>query len=277
MAKRSKEKEKRLGVLPKDNIGNFYELTWTTLMILYAFFNDELILVVIHGKQGYGKSTMAAIISAQCYGVINLMNKIIEREGLLEGKTLSKQRRIKIKLFEQLLKENAEFEYDWKNTKEYFAFKPEEFLLATADIEEKIPMGIVDDAGMWLNTMDYQNPFVKAVGRFFEVARTKYGAIVFTCSDLKQIFTKLRNMPHVYTIRIIKESGGNPDSRIGIIHEGWESEDLKRSGRSVLLFDGFVAHMPEPFFDWYYPIRTKLADEGTAQMIHEFKKSIGRE
>jgi len=282
MVKISKEKEKRLGVLPKDNVGTFYELTWTTIMILYAYFNDELILVVIHGKQGYGKSTLASIVSAQCYGVKNLMDDILDKEGMLEGKTLSEQRKIKIRLFEKLIRENAEFEYDWKTTKKYFAFKPEDFLISTADIEEKIPMGIVDDAGMWLNTMDYQNPFVRAVGKFFEVARTKYAAIVFTCSDLKQIFTKLRNMPHVYTVRIIKSKsrsgeGSHPDERIGIIHEGWESEDMKKSGRTVLLFDGFVAHMPEPFFEWYYPIRSELSNEGVAQMVKEFKKLIGRE
>ena len=277
MVKRDKDKEKRLGTLPKDDIGTFYELTWTAIMILYAYFNDELILIVMHGKQGYGKSTLAAIVSAQCYGVINLMNDILEENNLLEGKTLSQQRKIKIKLFERLMDENAEFKYDWKATKKYFAFKPEEFLISTADILEKIPTSIVDDAGIWLNAMDYHNPFVKAVGKFFEAARTKYGAIIFTCSDLKQIFTKLRDMPHVYTIRIIKESKTDPDSRIGIIHEGWESEDLKKSGRTVLLFDGFVAHMPEPFFEWYQPIRTQLANEAVAVMVKEYKKVIGRE
>lgn len=273
MVKRKREQPKRLGVISKDNIGHFKEISWTALMILYAFFNDELILIVIHGKQGYGKSTLASIVSAQVYGALEVIDKELEdNPKLLEGKSLSKQRRVKIKLLERLIEENREFTYDWNSTKENFAFKPKEFILLTLRIKKKKPMCIVDDAGMWLNNMDYHNPFVRAVGRFFEVARTKLGAIVFTCSDLKQVFTKLRNMPHVYTIRIIKDSGGSVDDRIGIIHEGWESEDLKKSGRKKLMFDGFVAEMPDKFYRWYKPIRDKLADEGTRLMFEEFEK-----
>lgn len=277
MAKRKKEQPKRLGVLSKDDVGSFQELSWTALMILYAFFNDELILIVIHGKQGYGKSTLASIVSAQVYGALKVINKTLEEDPkLLKGKSLSKQRRVKIKLLERLIEENAEFKYDWNSTKKNFVFKPKEFILLTLRIKKKKPMCIVDDAGMWLNNMDYHNPFVRAVGRFFEVARTKLGAIVFTCSDLKQVFTKLRNMPHVYTIRIIKSRESTDiDDRIAIIHEGWESEDMKKSGRRKVMFDGFVAEMPDEFYRWYKPIRDKLADEGTRLMFEEFEKMAG--
>lgn len=272
MTKKDKKESKRLGVLSKDDIGCFQEITYTALMVLYAFFNDELILIVIHGRQGYGKSTLASIVSAQAYGALNKINKILQdNPKMLEGKTISKQRRIKIRLLEQLIDENAEFLYDWTETKNKFIFKPREFISTTMKIKKKTLTCIVDDAGMWLNNMDYQNPFVKAVGRFFEIARTKYGAIIFTCSDLKQVFTKLRNMPHVYTIRVIK-TGETADSRIGIIHEGWESEDLKRSGRTKLMFDGFVAEMPDKFYRWYQPIRLRLANEGTRLMFEEFEK-----
>jgi hypothetical protein len=270
------DKTKRLGVIHDENIGQFKQLTWTALLILYAYFNDELILIVIHGKQGYGKSTLASIVSAQCYGILKKLNEDQDLQEQLKNKTESKQRRIKIKWMEQKIKENDTFQYDWSTTKNFFIFKPYDFICKAVDIKEKKPLCVVDDAGMWLNAMDYQDKFVRAVGKFFEVARTKYGAIVFTCSDLKQIFTKIRNMPHVYTIRIIKEGTGskgrNPDLRVGLIHEGWESEDLKRSGRTVLLFDGFVAEMPEPFYRWYKPIRKDLAAEGINQMFAEFEK-----
>lgn len=275
--RRMEKESKKLGVLPKDHTGSFNELTYTALMIIYAYLNDELILIVIHGKQGYGKSTLASIVSAQCYGVIQKMNQDEELTNQLKGQSLSKQRRIRIKWLNNCIDNDESFTYNWDKTWEYFVFRPEDFITQAMGIKQKKPLCVVDDAGMWLNTMDYQNPFVRAVGKFFEVARTKYGAIVFTCSDLKQIFTKIRNMPHVYTIRVIKESGrsgasSNPDRRIGIIHEGWESEDMKKSGRSVLLFDGFVAEMPDNFFNKYNPKRTLLADEGTRKMFEEFEK-----
>ena len=115
---------------------------------------------------------------------------------------------------------------------------------------------VVDDAGLWLNSMDFHDPLVKAVGKFLEVARTKWGAILFTCSDQQQVFSKLRNMPHVYTVRIIKEATGKHrqrNRRIAKIHEGWMTEDLKRSGKKVIGVDVYYTRMPSRFYNWYKP------------------------
>lgn len=271
---------KRLGIISENLIGHFRDLTWTSVMILYAYLNDEFILLVIHGKQGYGKSTLASIVTMQVYGVKKVLDEYFDKhQELFKDKTKKQQRRIKKKIFEQFIEENKEFIYDIDKAKKNIVFKPEQFLLLLAQTPRKQPTAVIDDAGMWLNALDYHNRFVKAVGKFFEVARTKFGALIFTCSDLKQVFTKLRNMPHVYTIRIIKAksthgAGHNPDERIGIIHEGWETEDLKRSGRTMLLFDGFVAEMPESFYSWYQPLREKLTNEGIKEMVDEFNKMV---
>lgn len=275
MVIRSKDESKRLGVLKKDNNGYFRELTFTALMVLYAFFNDELILIVIHGRQGYGKSTLASIAQSQVYGAYDRIKEVVgEQYPGFDEFTVKRQRKVYIQTLNELINSDEMFTYNWKKTKDMFVFKPEDFINKTVSVKKKVPCCVVDDAGMWLNSMDYQNPFVKAVGRFFEVARTKYGAIIFTCSDLKQVFSKLRNMPHVYTIRVIKE--GHGESRIGIIHEGWESEDLKKSGRTKLLFDGFIAEMYDPFYRWYQPIRVGLANEGTELMWKEFEKLMNK-
>jgi len=218
-------------------------LSW---MIINSFKNDELILVVIHGKQGYGKSTYASIVMSQVYSYLNHNND-----------------------------DSKIYKYDWKNTKNYFIFQPREFLTLSRNQRFKAPVCCVDDAGMWLNSMDFNNPLVKAVGKFLEVSRTKWGAILFTCSDLNQVFSKIRNMPHVYTIRVTKQAIGKiaPNRRVATIFEGWRSEDLKRSGRKTKYMDIIqYCHMPDNFYKWYKPERDKLADQGLDDLEQQLNR-----
>lgn len=217
-------------------------------LIISAFYNDELVLIVIHGKQGFGKSTYASIIIAQVYSYI-------------KGKEKNPDATV--------------FEYDWKTARKYFVFKPRDFLTLSRKQNKKAPCSCVDDAGLWLNALDFNNPLVRATGKFLEVARTKWGAIMFTCSDLKQIFTKIRNMPHVYTIRITKYGTGEvnqKDRRMAKIFSGWVSEDLKKSGRKTKYIDIFYAEMPNIFYEWYKPERDKLSDQGLDELELELDK-----
>lgn len=214
------------------------DLLHLSMMIIDAYNNNELILVVIHGKQGYGKSTYASIVLAQVYGYIYTIKNNPDAQ---------------------------EFKYNWSITKNYFVFKPRDFLTLSRKQTNQSPGCCVDDAGMWLNSMDFTHPLVKATGKFLEVARTKWAAILFTCSDLRQVFSKIRDMPHVYTIRIIKRASSTkaPHRRIATIFEGWRSEDLKKSGRKTKYMDVVqYCHMPDDFYRWYKPERDKLADQG---------------
>ena len=224
------------------------ELLHLSQMIISAYYNDELILVVIHGKQGFGKSTYASVVIAQVIGYI-------------KGKEKDPNA--------------TTFRYDWTAAKNYFAFKPRQFLTLSRKQKKKSPCTCVDDAGLWLNAMDFNNPLVKATGKFLEVARTKWAAILFTCSDQKQVFSKLRNMPHVFTIRITKRGTGkegHKDRRTAIIYSGWASEDLKKSGRKTKAIDVFYADMPMEFYNWYKPLRDSLADTGLNELQLELDK-----
>jgi len=215
-------------------------------MIIDAYENDELILVVVHGKQGYGKSTYASITMSQVYGYFN--NNMDDVDV---------------------------YHYDWKTTRDYFIFRPHEFLTLSRKQKDKAPVCCVDDAGMWLNSMDFNDPLVKAVGKFLEVSRTKWACILFTCSDLNQVFSKIRNMPHVYTIRITKHGATDesPNRRIATIYEGWRSEDLKKSGRKTKYIDIINnCHMPDDFYKWYKPKRDALADQGLNELEEQLKK-----
>ena len=235
-------------VLNRYNTFTENELLYLSKMIISAYYNDELIIVVVHGKQGYGKSTYASIIIAQVCGYI-------------KGKQKNPDATV--------------FEYDWQAAKQYFAFQPRDFLTLSRRQNNKSPVCCVDDAGLWLNSMDYHNPLVKATGKFLEVARTKWACIMFTCSDLKQIFTKIRNMPHVYTVRITKQGAGRNqqrDRRFATIYEGWVSEDMKKSGRKTKYLDVYYAEMPPVFYNWYQPERNKLADSGLDELELELNK-----
>lgn len=268
-------KEKYVGLGSGKDIRNLAQ------KILIAFYNDELILIVVHGKQGYGKSTLASVISAQVHGVVNEIDKQLEEHPeLIEGLTESKIRKKKLALLKNMIENDVPFEYDWATTKKFFVFKPRQFLTLCAKQKTKAPLAIIDDAGLWLNAMDFQNPIVKAVGKFLEVARTRWGAILFTCSDLNQIFSKLRNMPHVFTVKITKHTHGGEyiDRRAATIYEGWTSEDLKKRGTKTRAIDMFYAKMPgeenlpDTFYGWYKPERQKLTVEG----LDELEKALNK-
>ena len=234
-------------------------------MILYAYYNDELILIVVHGKQGYGKSTYVAIISAQVYGVVNKVNELVSQTDT-NGMSEKQLRKLDIKFLNEIINGEHSFVYDWKTIRRFFVFKPRQFLTISRNVRGKTPCCIVDDAGLWLNSMDYYSPEVKAVGKILEVARTMWGGIIFTCSDQQQIFGKIRNMPHVYTIRITKRS--NDPRRIARVFKGWVSEDLKKHGRKTIAMDVYYPEMPgdlkdkSSFYAWYKPEREKLANAG---------------
>lgn len=219
-------------------IYNESELFYLSEKILEWYYNDELGIVIIHGQQGYGKSTYGLVSGAEVYG---------HNE---KAKT---------------------FYYDWDTVKEYTVFTPRQFLKLSRKQYQKAPLVIWDDAGYWLNALDYYDPLVKAVGKFMEVARSKWGAIVFTCSDQKQILSKIRNIPHAYTIKIIKGATPNKynpehkwkqDRRLAKVHKSWVSEDLKKTGRKTKNYDVFYAHMPNYFYRWYKPFRDSFCDQG---------------
>lgn len=225
-----------------------YNLFYLSERILDWYYNDELGIVIIHGQQGYGKSTYAAISCAEVYGHD---------------------------------KKQRQYKYDWEAVKAHIVFTPRQFLTLSRQTQVKDRVIIWDDAGYWLNSLDYYHPLVKAVGKFIEVARSKWGAIVFTCADLRQIMGKVRNIPHAYTIPIRKggtPSKDNPDykykrlRRYAKVHKSWCSEDLKKSGKKGKEIDIFYARMPESFYTWYKPFRDSFCDQGLGDIETELDK-----
>ena len=55
---------------------------------------------------------------------------------------------------------------DFDSVKQWMIFQPKEFLDKVLEVEEKQKCLIWDDAGYWLFSLDWYEPFVKAVSRW---------------------------------------------------------------------------------------------------------------
>ena len=55
---------------------------------------------------------------------------------------------------------------DYESVKPWVVFKPEEFLDKVLEVDEKEKALIWDDAGYWLFSLDWYEPFVKTVSRW---------------------------------------------------------------------------------------------------------------
>lgn len=248
------------------------ELFYLSEKILEWFYNDELGIIIIHGQQGYGKSTYGAISCAEVYG-----------HDL----------------------ENHRFYYNWDAVKKHMVWHPRNFIeLSKSKIppndpfhkihihsKKKEPMVLWDDAGYFLNSMNWNDKFCIEVGRYLELARSRWGAIVFTCSHQQQVLSKIRNIPHAWSIPIRKMATpkrGKPgyrskhDLRYAKLHKSWCSEDLKRSGKKGKECDVFHAHMPGRF-DAKYPNsldengKVLYIDPKTGDYTHNAFSKDGRE
>ena len=219
------------------------ELFYISEKILEWFYNDELGIIIIHGQQGYGKSVYACVSCAEVYG--------------------------------HDMDEHT-FYYNWEAVKRHIVWTPKDFIDLSLkkpplwdeknykihpNSDKKEPLIVWDDAGYWLNAMDYHHPLCIAVSKYLEVARSRWGAIVFTVSDQRQILTKIRGIPHAWSIPIRKTATPKRgtekyrwkhDRRFAQLHKSWCSEDLKKYGKKGEQGDIFHARLPGRF-DPKYP------------------------
>jgi hypothetical protein len=226
------------------------ELFYLSEKAIEWFTNDELGIILIHGQQGFGKTTYACISCAEVYGHdIN----------------------------------NSNFFYNWEAVKKHIVWTPRQFIelckekpkpndkryMIHPNSDKKEPMVVWDDAGYWLNAMDYRDKLCVQISKYLEVARTRWGTIVFTVSDQRQILNKIRGIPHAWSIPIRKTATPkrtNPrykwqhDLRYAHLHKSWCSEDMKRSGKKGKEGDLFYARMPPKFYKWYKPFRDSYCE-----------------
>jgi len=208
----------------------------TTNIVNQAYYQDEFQLIVVYGPLGFGKSAFAMKVATEIYG-------------------------------------------DYEKVKNYVVFHPKDFVercLRMSEQQKRDKLLIWDDAGLWLFYMQFTDPFVQAVIKYMNVARTNWAAMILTTPSPAWVAHKLRNFPQNISIKIIKEGSDlkNPSKpRIAKAYRSWVAPDFRHQGVRLMYQDQFSAMLPNDFFwNWYKPLRDTYALEAGQNMQRELLK-----
>jgi len=187
--------------------------------------NNEFKLIIIEGDHGYGKSAYAN----------NAIAEVHSDDGIHSN-------------------------WDLKNFKRFLGYHPAAVLEHFFNMRKREKVFHWDDAGAWLNALDYQDPFVKDFNKYLQVARTDWAAIILTCIDRDDVARKIRNLRHTITVEITKESNDAAHKyrrkAEAVIYYRNKKGDLRWTPQWDELFN---CKMPDSFYNWYQPLRRKYA------------------
>lgn len=164
---------------------------------------------------------------------------------------------------------------DYNQVKDYLDFPPKAFVERLLRMKRREKMIIWDDMGLWLFVLDWFNPFVKAVCKYMNVARTDWAFIFGNTPTPKMVAKRIHNFPEIIRVKISKEGSNikNPGKpRIATAYQVWMSPDLKKTGVRKIFQDRYNAMMPDDFFKWYKPKRDYYATIAKQMMYKELTK-----
>jgi len=211
----------------------------TSEIINDAYYQDEFKLFIVYGPLGIGKSAFSLKVAAEIYG-----------------------------------------SYD--KVKDHIVFHPKDFVdkcLTMSQKGKREKLLIWDDAGLWLFHMDYWDPFVQAVIKYMNVARTNWAAIILTTPSPSWVQHKLRYFPQNITIKILKQASDKDHSgkpRLAKAYRSWVAPDFRHTGVRLMYVEKFNAMLPMEFYwDWYKPLRDSYAlqaSEGMRKQLDKLQK-----
>jgi len=146
-----------------------------------------------------------------------------------------------------------------ENLSKYVGFHPAQVLRDWSSFNEKIMAYVWDDAGLWLHALDWNSPFVKATGKYLNVAGTDFGGLILTSPLPTWISAKVRGIPQAVSIKIKKVAGNKwqQDLRRGTAYRWWMAPDMKHSG------------VYKPRRDYYAKLAKKLMRENLKSLPPE--------
>lgn len=209
---------------------------------LYA--NDQSQIFIIEGGAGYGKTAYGVNLIAEAYSI----------DGV-----------------------NGNWDIDL--LKRHIGFHPQKVLEKwNAAHKEKAFMW--DDAGAWINAMDFNHPLIKKISKSLQTVRTKYAAIIFTALDADDVVKKIRMHTNAITIRITL-MGSEPKSneiyrkyKRTATAKHWEKDWYNNLYRVDDWEEQYCCYNPPHFRAWYEPIRNRYADMLTILAWKEAKKTF---
>jgi len=204
-----------------------------------AYHADECKVFIPYGPLGIGKTTYACKVVAQIYGTKGNPN--------------------------------------WEAVKSRMVFHPREFVEKTEALMEsgkKDYVLIWDDAGLWLNSLEHWNPFVRSIVKYLNVMRTNLAGLILTSPMPTWVIKKVRGFPQAVTLRITRtrdDTKRRKRYRVAKAYRYWVIPDMKKSGVRIIYEDYFTALMPNDFYDWYKPIRDSYAQKAIRNMREELR------
>lgn len=149
-------------------------------------------------------------------------------------------------------------EPDYEAIKPWICYPPEEFLdlVLKVGISEKQRGVHWDDAGFWLFILDWYDPFVKTVAKYFQLAGRQFGTVILSSPSQNLISSKvLEALPELYVCKIIKEGKDTARRRprLAKVYQRWSYPDGRKGGVKTRWKDHFDAMLPDDFFRWYKP------------------------
>ena len=154
---------------------------------------------------------------------------------------------------------------EWKDFKPYFGWDPEENVNRWIDLTERIPFFVWDDAGYWLHSLNWTDPLLQAIQKYFNVIGTDINTIILTTPSPSWILSKIAKMPGTLRTKIVKSTGGISDApskkwgRLALTYEPWQTPDMKKHGVNKRFKDNFICRIPDEIYEEYYPIRKEYA------------------
>lgn len=217
-----------------------------TKYIWELYDNDEFKPFLIQGSHGWGKTSYANILTSEVYSRDN--------SGIP----------------------------DWEKVKKRMGYTPEEVLNQLDSIEEDERWYCYhwDDAGTWLHSLDFQDPFVKQVGKYMQVARTDLACMMFSTISVTDVSSKIRGIRDAILIDITKDGCDQKSpypsirnrrtARAYIERKTWKG----RTWKDYQWEEYFNSHVPDKFYkNFYKPKRQHYAKLEKEKAREKLKQS----
>ena len=198
--------------------------------IIRNYERDEFNSIIIHGTPRIGKSAY----------IIKVIKQVMR---YLYGKEFT----------------------EWRQFKPYFGWDPQENVERWITLDKRIPLFVWDDAGYWLHSLNWTDPLLQAIQKYFNVIGTDINTVILTTPSPTWILSKIAGMPGTLRTKIVKARGGVRDDpstkwgRLAITYEPWRTPDMKKHGVNKRFKDNFNCYIPDEIYKDYYPIRKGYA------------------
>lgn len=218
------------------------------------FYGDECEIFVVYGMpEGIGKSaycnhTLADLLGYQACKDKEKLQWMWEKEKPQDAEV---------------------WESDWERCKQLIKYPPDDVVdmcMHMVEHEEKEITFHWDDAGTWLNAMDFHDPFVIAFMKYMSLARSNWGGIILSTPVEEWVLKKLRTARGIYHIEVKRMPGTDRRytwrPRVATCYHARKYKGNPKTYWPRKWEDRFMAIMPDSFFKWYEPQRryyTKIA------------------